>query len=186
MVESNRRRTLRRALSGTLIALILGSCAGRVNVSPSDVAAARDNLRPIVAEEQVELAIAACLTENGVTAFVPDPEGGFVGRHVTARDQEILEDCRKDAFSRFDWPPPQPETASEYRVIYDLYSRMADCLEGLGFDIRMPTFEVYYESHGDWFPYSDLPVPSSDEDWQLWNTTCPQDPWAYDEEIPGS
>lgn len=165
--------------------LFIAGCAAGSDVTPSEVEAARDHLRPAVAEEEIDLAISACLEQNAVTAFEPDPQGGHIGQNVTERDVEVYEGCRQEAFAKYDWPPPQPETASEHRVLYDLYRRMAACLEELGFDLAVPTFEVYYDGGGAWFPYSDLPVPSSEEEWRLWNTTCPQNPWSYDAKTSG-
>lgn len=173
------RAGLMRLAQWMVAILLLSSCSGSVEVSASELEAARSHLRPTVTEEEIDLAVEACLKDHAVTAFVRGPQGGFAGRNVTERDREALEDCFRTASERFDWPPPQPQTAADHRVIYEMYGRMADCLEGLGFEIEMPTFETYYESQGDWYPYDELPTPSGGE-WQVWNTTCPQDPWAYE------
>lgn len=168
-----------RPASLLVVAMVVAACSSAVEVSPHEVEAARDRLRPPVSGEEIDLAIEDCLEENAITSYVRAPGGGFAGRNVTERDSQVFDGCRQSVYDQFDWPPPQATAPAEHMVLYELYGQMADCLEGLGYDIDMPSFDTYYESGGDWYPYDDLPFPSGDE-WQLWYSSCPQDPWTYD------
>lgn len=159
--------------------MLLATCT-TAEPGREEVEAALERLQPRVTDVEVEEAIEACLEENAVTSLERVPGGGgFVGRGVTARDQQVLQDCKEQAFERFpDWPPPQPETPAEHRVFYDLYLEMTECLRQLGYEIIPPSFDSYYDRNGEWYPYRDLPelIP---EDWELVNGACPQDPWTY-------
>ncbi|MFQ5523645.1 MAG: hypothetical protein ACE5F5_08710 [Acidimicrobiia bacterium] len=130
---------------------------------------------------EIEEAIEECLRENAVTSIRRVPNGGgFVGEGVTERDEQIMQGCKSEVFARYlDWPPPSPQTPAEHRVFYELYLEMADCVRGLGYAVKVPSFDSYLDSGGNWYPYDELPDHLSRQEWDAINETCPQNPWSY-------
>ena len=163
-----------------LIAVLLSSCGGREVLSDEEVASATERLRPKLSEVEMDDFIEACLEAQGVVSFVRQPGGnGFSGEQVTDRDQQVMESCQESMFNEYGYPVG-PRTDADYLVLYRLYERETACLREIGLTVDIPSFETYREGNGAWAPYRDLPEPASYEEWEHWNTSCPQDPWAYE------
>ncbi len=167
-----------------LALVLLAAACSPGTVTPAEVAAARERLRPKVTDVEIEEAIEECLRENAVTSIRRLPNGGgFVGEGVTERDEQVMQDCKSAVFDRYpDWPPPQPQTRAEHLVFYELYLEMANCIRRLGYTVEVPSFDWYAENDGNWYPYDELPDQLSREEWKTVNEHCPQNPWTYETE----
>ncbi len=163
-----------------VILLASAACAGPAPaVTAEEYQAAEARLRPALTEVEMDDFIEACLEDQAVTVFTRLPGGqGFIGENVSPRDSQVMEDCKDQLLATFEFPPP-PESAADFRVLYDRYLVQAECLRSLGVTVDVPSFDTYYDQRGDWFPYQNL-EPVDGEQWQLWNDTCPQSPWEYE------
>lgn len=164
-----------------LASLFLVAACGGAGASGEELSSAADRLRPRLTEVEMDEFIEDCLEDEGVVAFVRQPDGnGFIGERVTDRDQKTMEDCQEKLFAEYG-TPGEPRTDADFMVLYRLYEKQAACLRNLGLTVEIPSFETYREGSGEWVPYRDLPVPTSQEEWDTWNAQCPQDPWTYEE-----
>jgi len=164
-----------------VMALVSAACmAPTPAITPEAYEAAERALRYPLTEVEMDDFTEDCLREQGVTVFQRRPNGqGFIGFNVTARDEEALSDCRQQLWDTYGYPKG-PETAAEFRVLYDRYLTQAECLRSLGLTVDVPSFDSYYDDRGEWTPYQDLPEPVDGAQWRLWNETCPQSPWEYE------
>lgn len=160
------------------VAVVSCSPSEDAGSSPDQLASAADRLKPSVTKAERDDFIESCLADEGSAAFLRKPLGGFEGLNVTPFDEAAMTTCVGASFER--WPnPPQPTSAADYEVLYDLYLLEVECLRDLGIAIDPPSLETYIDGDGFWTPYDDVPPPGSAQDWEAVNQTCPQDPWSY-------
>ncbi len=161
---------------------VLASACNARTVGDDELDAARDRLRPQFTQAEIDDFIEGCLLDGASTVWKRMPLGGFEGKKVTPRDSEVMDGCVAEAQQRFP-KPPEPKTRAEYAAVYELYLKQVDCLRGLGFKVdNPPSLDTYVDSGGDWAPYDQLPMPLDAETWARWNATCPQSPWAYEDQ----
>ena len=169
-----------RTVAIVLVCFVSYACSGARTVAQEDISSAADRLRPALTEVEMDDYIESCLRENAVRAFTRQQGGhGFSGQNVTERDQQIMEECQEALFVEFPNPPP-PKSEAGVMVLYRLYEKAVDCLQSLGLEVEQPSFDTYVDQGGTWFPYRDLPEPTSEQQWTEWNTECPQSPWEYE------
>ncbi|MGA7271003.1 MAG: hypothetical protein WB239_08015 [Acidimicrobiia bacterium] len=168
---------LSACLAGILLLVV--ACGGESTLMFSDeeLDTARDRIRPAATDAEWNDFIEDCLKEGGSTVWRRRVDNAFEADNANTLDEQIMSDCQAEVIERYP-RPPSASTPAEFAVKYELFLRMAQCLEGLGYRVDMPTLDTYIDSRGNWTPYDDIPdLLSYDESTRLY-TECPQDPWA--------
>ena len=136
----------------TLVAILMTGCSGEEPVGGTDMS-------DYFSTKEMQRELARCLQDRGWDASY-DESTGSVGMSYANEQEAAIEADIELCNEEIGVPTGEDLTEADYKVAYQWYSEIAECLSNAGWDVpEQPSEQAFLSSYNTqpWIPWSEVP-----------------------------